>query len=79
MALRIAKLGALGVIVDGRIRDIKELEATKLPIWAKGTSTVGAEAESKPYFINGGILVEGVEIWPRDIAFCDDSGVVVIP
>lgn len=79
MALRLAKLGAVGVIVDGRIRDIKELKATKLPIWAKGTSTVGAGAESQPHAINVPITVEGVDITPGDLVFCDDNGVVVIP
>lgn len=79
MALRMVKLEAVGVVVDGRIRDIHELEATKLPIWAKGTSTVGAGAESKAHAVNVPIIIEGVEISPADLLFCDDNGVVVIP
>ena len=32
MALRMSKLGAKGVIVSGRVRDIEELNDTGLPV-----------------------------------------------
>lgn len=49
-------------------------------IWAKGTSTVGAGAESKPLRINSPIEVDGMLVSPGDILFSDpENGVVIIP
>jgi regulator of RNase E activity RraA len=49
-------------------------------IFAKGTSTVGAGAESKPHAVNVPITISGITITPGDIVFCEPkSGIVVIP
>jgi regulator of RNase E activity RraA len=51
-----------------------------IQIWAKGTSTVGAGAESKAHAINVPITISGVTINPGDIVFSEPgSGVVIIP
>ncbi|KAI5298387.1 hypothetical protein KEM55_003450, partial [Ascosphaera atra] len=70
MALRMGVLGARGVVVGGRVRDVEELGESGLPIWSRGTSTVGSGAESKP----------GAREVPGDIIFCDAiNGTVAIP
>ncbi|MCJ1313385.1 hypothetical protein MMC25_007063 [Agyrium rufum] len=80
MALRMKKLGAKGVVVSGRVRDMEELEETGLTIYAKGTSTVGTAAESEIHAIQVPIQVGDVEVRPGDIIFCDPvDGTVVIP
>ncbi|ESZ99373.1 putative protein dlpA [Sclerotinia borealis F-4128] len=80
MALRAQVLGAKGVVVGGRIRDLDELEATGLPIWSRGTSIVGAGAESKPHAVQVPLRIDGTDIYPGDLAFCDPkNGVVIIP
>ncbi|EER23552.1 hypothetical protein D8B26_001676 [Coccidioides posadasii str. Silveira] len=80
MAARMSVIGAKGVIVNGRVRDMAELKASGLPIWARGQSTVGTGAEAKPGARNVPISVSGVAVSPGDIAFCDPlEGVVVIP
>ncbi|KAL9121211.1 MAG: hypothetical protein Q9187_002235 [Circinaria calcarea] len=81
MALRMHQLGAKGVIVSGRVRDVDELRSLEgLPIWARSTSTVGTSAEAVAYAVQVPVLVGEVEIRPEDIVFCDPSnGVVVIP
>jgi len=79
-ALNIDRKGAKGIVVSGRIRDIEELRKLDCPIWARGTSTVGASAEAKAYATQVPIDVGGVIIKPGDIVFCDlVEGVVVIP
>ncbi|KAL4908157.1 hypothetical protein BDW74DRAFT_97687 [Aspergillus multicolor] len=80
MAVRMKALGVKGVVVDGRIRDLSEIQGASLPVWAKGTSTVGTGAEAKPGLRNVRIDVGGVSVEPGDIVFCDPlEGVVVIP
>ncbi|KAL4999644.1 hypothetical protein BDV10DRAFT_184035 [Aspergillus recurvatus] len=80
MAVRMKSLGIKGVVVDGRIRDLSEIQGASLPVWAKGTSTVGTGAEAKPGLRNVRIDVGGVSVEPGDIVFCDPlEGVVVIP
>ncbi|KAL4974175.1 ribonuclease E inhibitor RraA/Dimethylmenaquinone methyltransferase [Aspergillus desertorum] len=80
MAVRMKSLGIKGVVVDGRIRDLSEIQGASLPVWAKGTSTVGTGAEAKPGLRNVRIDAGGVSVEPGDIVFCDPlEGVVVIP
>ncbi|KAL4990554.1 ribonuclease E inhibitor RraA/Dimethylmenaquinone methyltransferase [Aspergillus falconensis] len=80
MAVRMKSLGIKGVVVDGRIRDLSEIQGAGLPVWAKGTSTVGTGAEAKPGLRNVRIDVGGVSVEPGDIVFCDPlEGVVIIP
>ncbi|KAI9825467.1 MAG: hypothetical protein M1832_001197 [Thelocarpon impressellum] len=81
MASRMKQLGVRAAVVNGRVRDVQKLEDC-LPVWALGTSTVGAGAEYKPFAV-GRVslhLENGVAISPMDIIFCDPvEGVVVIP
>ncbi|KAL4930766.1 RraA family protein [Aspergillus undulatus] len=80
MALRMARLNVKGVIVNGRIRDLAEIQGASLPVWAKSTSTVGTGAEAKAGLRNVRVDVGGVSVEPGDIVFADPlEGVVVIP
>ncbi|PQE16884.1 hypothetical protein CJF30_00003589 [Rutstroemia sp. NJR-2017a BBW] len=80
MALRAKVLDARGIVVSGRVRDLDELEATGLPIWARGTSVVGAGGESKPHALQVPLNILGTIVEPGDLAFCDPkNGVVIIP
>ncbi|MCJ1294383.1 hypothetical protein MMC34_005941 [Xylographa carneopallida] len=79
-ALNIDRRGTKGIVVSGRIRDIDELRKLRCPIWARGTSTVGASAEAKAYATQVPINIGGILVKPGDIVFCDIvEGVVVIP
>ncbi|RDW88966.1 hypothetical protein BP6252_00998 [Coleophoma cylindrospora] len=80
MALRMKVLGAKAVVVHGRVRDMVELGSTGLPIWARGSSIVGAGAESTPHAIQVPLTLDGTEVNPGDLVFSDPTnGVVVIP
>ncbi|KAG0634574.1 ribonuclease E inhibitor RraA/Dimethylmenaquinone methyltransferase [Tuber brumale] len=78
---RMRELGAPLVVVDGRVRDVPEL---RLPVYARGTSTVGAGAGSKVVGVGGEVVVggeegEGVRVCEGDWVFADGQGVVVFP
>ncbi|KAF4633443.1 hypothetical protein G7Y89_g4674 [Cudoniella acicularis] len=80
MALRMKVLGARGVVVSGRVRDVVELGSTGLPIWAKSTSIVGTGAEAKPHALQVPLKIGGTIVNPGDLVFSDAiNGVAVIP
>ncbi|CRL29687.1 Ribonuclease E inhibitor RraA/Dimethylmenaquinone methyltransferase [Penicillium camemberti] len=80
MATRMKALGIKATVVGGRVRDLKELKATGLPIFARASSTVGTNAEAKAGARDVPISIGGVTVSPGDIIFCDPlEGVVAIP
>ena len=81
MAARMKHLGAEGIVVDGRVRDIVALNETKLPIWSKGTSIIGAGAETRLHARNVPIKVGDTIVEPGDIVMIDpfENGVVAVP
>ncbi|KAI9889911.1 MAG: hypothetical protein M1814_004634 [Vezdaea aestivalis] len=80
MALRMKVLGAVAVVIDGRARDLVELDQIGLNVWSNGTSTVGAAAEAVPDAINVPIIIGGVEVTSGDILFLEvREGGVAIP
>ncbi|PYI22495.1 DlpA domain protein [Aspergillus violaceofuscus CBS 115571] len=80
MALRMKHLGVTGAVVNGRVRDRAEFAECGLPVWARGTSTVGSGAEATAVARNVAVDVGGVVVRPGDIIVCDPvEGVVAIP
>ncbi len=78
MVTCMVKLGVAGLVVDGTVRDIENLNELNLPIFARGT-VCGAGDKDGPGEINFPIACGGVVVNPGDIVFGDDNGVVVIP
>ncbi|PYI06421.1 RraA-like protein [Aspergillus sclerotiicarbonarius CBS 121057] len=80
MAQRMKLRGVAGVVVSGRVRDMAELRASGLSVWARGVSTVGSAAETVPGGFGAEVDFGGVRVKPGDIIFCDpEEGVVAIP
>lgn len=64
-AVRIATIGAKGVLVDGRVRDVGHLkDGLDLPIWCKSTSIVATKGECKVHAINVPIEVGRTKVIP---------------
>ncbi|KAJ5104031.1 hypothetical protein N7532_004560 [Penicillium argentinense] len=80
MSTRAQKLGALGVMVDGRMRDTQEHVDMKFPVFAKGTSVLGSNTFTRASQINVPVQFKG-DLWihPEDILVGDENGVVVVP
>jgi len=80
MTLRMKVLGAKGVVVAGRVRDMGELEEAGMHIWARATSTVGSGGLSTPLAMQVPLDIDGTIVKPGDIVFSDArEGLVVIP
>lgn len=83
MAMRASVCGARGVVVDGRIRDVPEMDDLQkqraMPVFSRGTSIVGAGGGCKPVAINVAVEVNGYgTVRPDDIVMADEHGVVVV-
>lgn len=70
--------GVRGVVTDGLIRDLDEIEAIGLPVYAAGFSTraptkVGGGA------INVPVAIGGLVVHPGDIVVADRDGVTIVP
>jgi 4-hydroxy-4-methyl-2-oxoglutarate aldolase len=71
--------GALGVIVDGGIRDLSEFMPMKdLPIFYRGAHA-SAMADQVGVEWNGPIRLGGITVLPGDIIVADAEGVLAVP
>lgn len=74
----IQRNGAVGLVVDGVVRDTDGLDQLGLPTFARGTYPATGSNEG-PGALNVSIQCGGVGVEPGDIIRGDASGLVVIP
>jgi 4-hydroxy-4-methyl-2-oxoglutarate aldolase len=71
--------GAAGCIVDGAVRDSRELERLGFPTFATGCSPADSYGRDEVVEHGRAIHCGGVEIHPGDLVVGDRDGVVAIP
>lgn len=76
---RMAQRGIKALITDGAIRDVDGVNATSLPVWAKGVSSPPAVSALTFTGWGDSIGCGGVAIIPGDLIVADSDGAVVIP
>jgi regulator of RNase E activity RraA len=79
MATRAKHVGALGVVTNGRLRDIGEQRALGFPVFATGLSCHGAGGFTAPASVGEPIEISGVTIRAGDLVVGDANGVMVVP
>lgn len=71
-------LGLAGFVIDGVVRDIKEVKELSFPIFARGVIPIpGVKKEVLP--LNTPIVAGGIDVMPGDIIVADEEGIAVIP
>lgn len=75
--------GAVGAIVDGGVRDVRQVRATGFPVVARYTSPVQAIGRWRVTRVNEPVTVRGafderVTVEPGDMLLADDDGVVLV-
>lgn len=78
IAERLRARGVVGMIIDGAVRDVAELEQIGFGVWSRGVSPAGPYHHG-PGQLDVPVSVGGVVVSPGDLVVADDDGVIVIP
>jgi 4-hydroxy-4-methyl-2-oxoglutarate aldolase len=78
LATSAKKIGVVGVVVDGVVRDVEALESLGMPVWARGLSPGSCNKDGAGE-VGTIIACGGVAVRPGDVIVADRDGVTVVP
>jgi len=71
--------GCVGAIVDGSVRDVRQMTAMEFPVWARGTNLLDSLHRQRVIDIDVTVVIDGIEFRPGDLIIADIDGIVVVP
>jgi regulator of RNase E activity RraA len=79
MATAAKSRGMAGMVLDGAVRDVREIKALGLPVYARSISPANAVGRYASVANQVPVECAGVTIAPGDIIVASEEGVVVVP
>jgi 4-hydroxy-4-methyl-2-oxoglutarate aldolase len=80
IAVRTAQLRGLeAIVIDGAVRDLDAILATRFPVFARGASPVSPRTRVRLIGTGMPIVLDGIAVMPGDFLVGDSTGVVRIP
>ena len=71
--------GCVGAIVDGMVRDVRQMTAMNFAVWACGTNLLDSLHRQRVVDLDVIVEIGGIEFRPGDLVIADVDGVVVVP
>jgi len=74
-----AAAGLAGCIVDGAVRDLEQIQALGLPVWARTLTPRTGKWRVEAMAINAPIACGGVQVHAGDLVVADETGICFVP
>ena len=71
--------GCAGAIVDGMVRDVRQMMKMDFPVWACGTNVLDSLHRQRVIDVDVAVEIDGIPFRPGDLVIADVDGVVVVP
>ena len=71
--------GARGAVIDGLVRDVRKIQSTGFPVFARGIKPVDSKGRGAIIDYNVPVVCAGARVSPGDLIVVDFDGVIAIP